>query len=226
MKILIIEDEVLLAASLKELLESSGFQATCVYKGTDGLAQALSGSYDLLILDIMLPDLDGFHIARELRRKNCSFPILMLTAKSDLEDRINGLDSGADYYLPKPFDVRELLSCVNALLRRQGEPVNELSYGNTILDLASNMLVCGDQTVRLSAKEFEVMHLLMQHQQKNLPKETILAKVWGYDNAGSGENHVEVYMGFLRKKLQSIGSNLRIEAARRLGYHLEVEQTC
>ena len=226
MKILIIEDEVLLADSLKELLESNGFQTICVYDGTSGLDLALSGDYDLLLLDVMLPDIDGFHIARELRRQHYTAPILMLTAKSDLEDRIHGLDSGADYYLPKPFDVRELLSCINALLRRQGEPVNELSYGNTILDLASNMLVCGDQNVRLSAKEYEVMHLLMQYQQKNLSKETILSKVWGYDDAGSGENHVEVYMGFLRKKLQSIGSNLRIEAARRLGYHLEVEQSC
>jgi len=225
MKILIIEDEVLLAASLKELLESNGFQADSVHDGKSGLMSALSGSYDLLLLDIMLPDMDGFQVTKQLRAQQFTAPILMLTAKSDLEDRIEGLDSGADYYLTKPFDVRELLSCINALLRRQGEVVNELSYGNTILDLAANMLVCADQSVRLSAKEFEVMHLLMQYQKKNLSKETILAQVWGYDSK-SGENHVEVYMGFLRKKLQSIGSNLRIEAARRLGYHLEVEQSC
>ena len=225
MKILIVEDEVLLADSLKELLESKGFQADTAFDGLSGLNLASSGSYDLLLLDIMLPDISGFQVAKQLRAGNSSLPILMLTAKSDLEDRIEGLDSGADYYLAKPFDVRELLSCINALLRRQGEPVNELSYGNTLLELASNMLVCGEQHVRLSAKEFEVMRLLMQYQHKNLPKETILAQVWGYD-ANSGENHVEVYMGFLRKKLQSIGSNLRIEAARRLGYHLEVEQSC
>ena len=166
MKILIIEDEVLLADSLKELLESKGFQADTAFDGQSGLDLASSGSYDLLLLDVMLPDISGFQVAKQLRAGNTSLPILMLTAKSDLEDRIEGLDSGADYYLAKPFD---------ALLRRQGEPVNELSYGNTLLELASNMLVCGDQHVRLSAKEFEVMHLLMQYQHTNLPKETILA---------------------------------------------------
>lgn len=150
-------------------------------------------------------------------------PILMLTAKSELEDRITGLNAGADYYLTKPFDTRELLACINALLRRQGTQVDEVTYGNTSLDLSSGMLVCGANTVRLSAKEFDIMRFLLQSGSRNLSKEVILARVWGYDS-DAVENHVEVYVGFLRKKLASIGSNIQIEAIRRMGYHLEVKE--
>ena len=146
----------------------------------------------------------------------------MLTARSGLEDRIQGLNAGADYYLTKPFDTRELLACINALLRRQGGQVDELTLGNTALELGSCTLVCGAQSVRLSAKEFDVMRFLLQARDSISPKETILAKVWGYDS-NAVENHVEVYVGFLRKKLHSIGSNIRIEAVRRLGYRLETD---
>jgi DNA-binding response OmpR family regulator len=222
MKILIIEDEKLLADSLTALLKSKGFDVEAVYDGEMGAEYAELGVYDLLILDVMMPKMNGYEVARSVRAKRCSTPILMLTAKSELEDRIEGLNAGADYYLTKPFDSRELLACINALLRRQGTQVDELSYGNTSLDLASGMLICGKNTVRLSAREFDVMRYLLQNQGRNLSKETILARVWGYDS-NAVENHVEVYVGFLRKKLQSIGSNVKIEAIRRLGYHLEVE---
>jgi len=141
-----------------------------------------------------------------------------------VEDRIIGLNAGADYYLTKPFDTRELLACVNALLRRQGKQVDELVYGNVSLDLNTCMLVCGEQEVRLSAREFDVMRFLLQAQDRIVSKEAILAKVWGYDS-NAVDNHVEVYVGFLRKKLKAIGSNVRIEAIRRLGYHLEVDKT-
>ena len=149
----------------------------------------------------------------------------MLTAKSGLEDRIEGLNAGADYYLTKPFDSRELLACINALLRRQGNQVDELVYGNTSLDLSSGMLICGGKSVRLSAREFDVMRFLFQSGERNLSKEVILSRVWGYDSEAV-ENHVEVYVGFLRKKLQSIGSNVKIVAIRRMGYHLEVTESC
>ena len=225
MKILIIEDEVLLANSLKHLLEAKGFQVEAVYDGESGAEYALLGVYDLLILDVMMPGMDGYEVARKVRANRRATPILMLTARSGLEDRIQGLNAGADYYLTKPFDSRELLACINALLRRQGNQVDELTFGNTVLDLASGMLVCGDKSVRLSAREFDVMRLLLQSQERNLSKEVILARVWGYDS-NAVENHVEVYVGFLRKKLKSIGSNIRIEAVRRLGYHLEVCTTC
>ena len=223
MKILIVEDEKLLADSIRTMLESKGFEVETVYDGESGADYAELGIYDLLILDVMMPKLDGYALARRVRRQRLGTPILMLTARSGLEDRIEGLNAGADYYLTKPFDMRELLACINALLRRQGNQVDELVFGNTALDLASSTLVCGEKSVRLSAREFEVMRLLMQYGGNNLSKELILAKVWGYDS-NAVENHAEVYIGFLRRKLASIGSNVRIETLRRLGYHLEVAE--
>ena len=225
MKILVIEDEKLLADSLKALLERKGFTVEVAYDGETGEEYAELGIYDLLILDVMMPKMDGYQVARQVRAKRCTTPILMLTAKSSLEDRIEGLNAGADYYLTKPFDTRELLACINALLRRQGSQIDELTYGNTSLDLASGILICGEKNVRLSAREFDVMRFLLQARDKNLSKEVILARVWGYDS-NAVENHVEVYMGFLRKKLASIGSNLRIVSIRRMGYHLEVDESC
>lgn len=225
MKILVIEDEKLLADSLKALLERKGFTVEVAYDGETGEEYAELGIYDLLILDVMMPKMDGYQVARQVRAKRCTTPILMLTAKSSLEDRIEGLNAGADYYLTKPFDTRELLACINALLRRQGSQIDELTYGNTSLDLASGILICGEKNVRLSAREFDVMRFLLQARDKNLSKEVILARVWGYDS-NAVENHVEVYMGFLRKKLASIDSNLRIVSIRRMGYHLEVDESC
>ncbi len=222
MKILIVEDEKLLADSLKIMLESKGFTVETVYNGIDGAEYAELGIYDLLILDVMMPGMNGFEVARSVRAKRCTTPILMLTARADLEDRIAGLNAGADYYLTKPFDTRELLACINALLRRQGNEVDEMVYGNTALDLSSGMLVCNGKSVRLSATEFDVMRYLFQSKGKNLSKEVILARVWGYDSEAV-ENHVEVYVGFLRRKLESIGSNIAIKAVRKLGYHLEVK---
>ncbi len=225
MKILIVEDEVLLANSLKTLLEKKGFTVEVAYDGETGKDYAETGVYDLLILDVMMPRLNGYELARQVRAERCATPILMLTAKGELEDRIEGLNAGADYYLTKPFDTRELLACINALLRRQGDQVDELRFGNTALDLDSGMLVCGAERVRLSAKEFDIMRFLLQSKGNNLSKEVLLARVWGFDS-NAVENHVEVYVGFLRKKLASIGSNVRIEAVRRLGYHLEVADAC
>lgn len=223
MKILVIEDEQLLAQSIKAVLEQKGFEVETVYDGETGAEYARLGIYDLLILDVMMPGLDGFQVAKALRAERCATPILMLTAKSGIEDRITGLNAGADYYLTKPFDTRELLACVNALLRRQGGQVDELRFGNTVLDLSSSQLLCGEKNQRLSAREFDVMRLLMQSRERILSKEVLLARVWGYES-NAVENHVEVYVGFLRKKLRAIGSDIRITAVRRLGYHLEVEE--
>ena len=223
MKILIIEDEKLLADSVKMLLERKGFEVECVYDGKTGEQYAELGVYDLLILDVMMPEMDGYQVAREVRAKRCSTPILMLTAKSGLEDRITGLNAGADYYLTKPFDTRELLACINALLRRQGGQVDEMNFGNTTLDLSTSILSCGEKSIRLSDREFDMMRFLLQSREKNLSKEVLLVRIWGFESNAT-ENHVEVYVGFLRKKLQSIGSNIRIEAIRRQGYHLEVDE--
>ena len=223
MKILVIEDEVLLANSIKALLENKGFDVECVHDGEDGALYAETGVYDLLILDVMMPKMNGYEVAKKVRFDRCTTPILMLTARSGIEDRLEGLNAGADYYLTKPFDSRELLACINVLLRRQGTQVNELVVGNTALDLGSCTLSCGENVVRLSAKEFDVMRFLMQTKGTVLPKEFILTRVWGFDS-NAVENHVEVYVAMLRKKLSYIGSNVRIEAIRRLGYVMEAKE--
>lgn len=223
MKILLIEDEKLLADSLKTLLTAKGFQVEAVYDGETGAEYAELGIYDLLILDVMMPGLDGYQVARRVRAKRCAVPILMLTAKSDIMDRIEGLNAGADYYLTKPFDSRELLACINALLRRQGNQVDALRFGNTELDLGTSMLHCGENSVRLSAREFDVMRSLLQAGDRITSKETLLARVWGYDS-NAVDNHVEVYIAFLRRKLSSIGSDVSIETQRRMGYYLECKE--
>ena len=219
MKILLIEDERLLADSLVDLLSAKGFQVEAVYDGETGAEYAELGIYDLLILDVMMPGLNGYEVARRVRAKRCSVPILMLTAKSDILDRIEGLNAGADYYLTKPFDSRELLACINALLRRQGNQVDVLRFGNTELDLGTSILHCGEQSVRLSAREFDVMRSLLQAGGRICSKESLLARVWGYDS-NAVDNHVEVYIAFLRRKLSSIGSDVSIETQRRMGYYL------
>lgn len=224
MKILIIEDERMLADSIKEMLERKGFQVEAVYDGESGMEYAELGIYDLLILDVMMPKMDGYEVARQVRMHRCNTPILMLTAKSDVQDRIAGLNAGADYYLTKPFDYGELLASINALLRRQAGQVNEMVFGNTILDLGTGMLMCGGKTVRLSAREFDVMRLLLRSGKRNLSKGAILSHIWGLES-NAVENHVEVYVAILRKKLSSIASDIKIVSIRGLGYHLEVKES-
>ena len=170
MRVLIVEDEKLLAESLKTLLERKGFTVETAFDGVSGAEYAETGIYDLLILDVMMPDMDGYAVARQVRQKRCTVPILMLTAKSDLPDRIEGLNAGADYYLTKPFDIVELLARIRALLRRQGGQVDRLVFGNTTLDLDADTLTCGEKKMRLSAKEFDVMRLLMQAGENNTPR--------------------------------------------------------
>ena len=162
MKILIVEDERLLAGSIEELLRNQGFEAEAVHDGETGLSYARTGVYDLVILDVMMPGKNGYEVAKALRSSHLGTPILMLTARSGLEDRITGLDAGADYYLTKPFDSRELTACVRALLRRQGSQVDEMGFGNTILDLSTAVLSCAGKEIRLSAKEFDILRLLFQ----------------------------------------------------------------
>ena len=217
MRILIVEQERLLADALKRMLEAKGFSVEAVYTVNDGARYAMQGIYDLLVLDV-----EGIKILRHMRERSRTVPTIILAAQCEVEDRINGMNAGADYYLEKPFDSRELIACINSLLRRQSNQSEGLTCGNTTLDLDTYMLVCGGKTVRLSAREFDVMRFMFQSQNKVIPKETILARVWGYDS-NAADNHVEVYVGFLRKKLVSIGSNVRIVALRRLGYQLQLE---
>ena len=224
MKILVIEDEKMLADSIKAMLQHNGFQVECVYDGEAGKEYAQLGIYDLLILDVMMPKIDGLEVARQVRRARCNTPILMLTARSDVAARIAGLNAGADYYLTKPFDSGELLASINALLRRQAGQVNEMVFGNTALDLETSTLLCEGKAVRLTAKEFDVMRLLLQSGMRNLSKSAIISYVWGLESYAA-ENHVEGYVAILRKRLSSIGSNVKIGSIRGLGYHLEVKES-
>ena len=221
MRILIISENRAIASGIEQQLQVKNLDTETVYSGEIGEEYAELGIYDLLILDSDLSEKSAYEIARSLRIKHCRMPIILLVQKCEVEERIKGMKSGVDYFLLQPYDVRELLASVDALLQRITDQAEEPYYGNTRLILASGKLVSGDQSIRLSAKEFEVMRLLLQAKDRLLSKEVILARVWGYDS-NAVENHVEVYVGFLRKKLRSIGSNLEIKAVRRMGYTLEI----
>ena len=225
MRILIIEDEVRLAGTLADMVSTEGYTADVSHDGEAGLDNALSGIYDAVVLDVMLPKLDGFEVLKKLRQAGVQTPVLMLTAKSDLIDRVHGLDLGADYYLTKPFENAEFLACLRAVLRRQAEITpDRLNYGDLTLTPAMGALRCGDRVLTLSAKELEIMRLLMLNQSAILPKETLLIKVWGYD-ADVGDNNVEAYISFLRKKLVLLRSSVTLNVVRRLGYRLEESKT-
>ena len=222
MRVLIVEDEVRLADTLRDLLELNGYTADVCHDGETGLDNALSGIYDVVLLDVMLPKRDGFSVLRQLRSEKSAVPVLMLTARSETEDKVTGLDSGADYYLTKPFHPRELLACVRALTRRQPElrEPEGLTCGDLRLEQEAFTLRCGDRSVRLSRKEYDMMELLMRNQRLVVSKESLLVKVWGYDSEAE-DNNVEVYISFLRKKLQYLRSAVKIRTSRMAGYCLE-----
>ena len=222
MRVLIVEDEVRLGDTLRDLLEMEGFSADVRRDGESGLDEALSGIYDVVILDVMLPKLDGFAVLRRLRGEGNAVPVLLLTARSEVSDKVEGLDCGADYYLTKPFEPRELLACVRALTRRQPElrSGDALSCGDLLLDRSAFTLSCGERSVRLSRKEFDIMELLMRNRRQILAKETLLLKVWGYESDAE-DNNVEVYISFLRKKLSHLRSQVKIRTIRMVGYCLE-----
>ena len=208
MRVLVIEDEVRLAATLQDLLELNGYTADVRHDGEAGLDEALTGIYDVIILDVMLPKMDGFTVLRKLREAGEATPVLMLTARSELSDRVEGLDRGADYYLTKPFEPRELMACVRALTRRQPELRN------------TDILSCAERSVRLSRKEFDMMEMLMLNQKLVITKEKLLVKIWGYESDAE-DNNVEVYISFLRKKLDHLRSQVKIKTIRMVGYCLE-----
>ncbi|HPR78438.1 MAG TPA: response regulator transcription factor, partial [Candidatus Limiplasma sp.] len=217
MRILIIEDEVRLAGTLADMAGEDGYTTDVANDGETGLDSALSGIYDAIVLDVMLPRLDGFEVLKQMRKEGIQTPVLMLTAKSDLVDRVHGLDLGADYYLTKPFENAEFLACLRAILRRQGDITPEsLHFGDLTLTPSRGSLRCRERVLTLSARELEMMRLLMLNQNSILPKETLLVKVWGYDT-DAGDNNVEAYISFLRKKLQLLRSTVTLNVVRRLG---------
>ena len=225
MRVLLVEDDRRLSAAVCKLLEKERIAVDPVYDGNDGLDWALGGEYDAVILDVMLPGMDGFSVLRELRKEKVSAPVLMLTARASLDDRLTGLDSGADYYLPKPFESAELVSCLRAITRRGDRaPVMSLSCGDISLDQKYGKLRNTEtgRDVKLGAKEFQLMEIFLRNPAQILPRETLQERVWGLDSDAE-YNSLEVYVSFLRKKLGFIGSRMKIRATRGVGYSLEEE---
>lgn len=223
MRILLVEDDKPLSAGVVRMLEQEHFAVDAAYTGSNGLDCALSGIYDAIILDVMLPEMDGFSVLEALRAGGIAAPVLMLTARSGLEDRVRGLNTGADYYLPKPFERSELIACLNAITRRKdAPPVHSLSFGNAALNREQAALTCGEtgKTVKLSAKEFQLLEFFMRNPGQVVPKETLLERVWGFENEAE-YNNLSVYLTFLRRKIAFVGANIEIRASRGLGYSLE-----
>ncbi|MBQ2738929.1 MAG: response regulator transcription factor [Oscillibacter sp.] len=222
MRVLIIEDEQRLAATLQDLLSLNHYTADICHDGESGLDNALTGIYDVILLDVMLPRLDGFSVLRSLRAQGNSTPVLMLTARSDVSDRVEGLDGGADYYLTKPFDPKELLACIRALSRRSPDlkQTENLTFGDLTLSKDTFSLSCGGRSIHLSRKEFDLCELFMRNRSQVITKETILLRIWGYES-GAEDNNVEVYISFLRRKLAHLKSRVKIRTIRMVGYRLE-----
>lgn len=222
MRILIVEDERALAEALQEILKQNHYTADISTDGASGLEAAKTGIYDLMILDRMLPKMDGITVLNQLRSSGAAMPVLMLTALGQAEQRIEGLDAGADDYLSKPFVIGELLARIRALLRRPCELLNDmLCFGDLTLDRNDCALCCGKQRIRLSAKELQLIETLFLHRSSVISREQIVQKIWGFD-CEAEYNNVEVYLSFIRRKIQTLGSSVRIKAARGLGYYLEV----
>lgn len=224
MQILIVEDEKRLAEALKQILTEQKYMADVVYDGVDGFEYGVSGIYDVIILDIMLPGKDGYQVAYELRKNKIDTPILMLTAKDTIPDKVSGLNSGADDYMTKPFAPEELLARIMALTRRKGEVVlDEQSFGDFDFNASTNTLSKDSKSVRLNFKEAEILKLLLANPEVIISKEDIITKVWGYDS-DAGSNNVEAYISFLRRKLNFINSSTEIKAVKKMGYRLEKKQ--
>ena len=222
MNILLVEDEIPLSNAVKKILEQHGFIVDAVYDGQSAVDYATGMDYGLIILDVMLPKLDGFEVLRILRRDGINAPILMLTARSTVPDKVTGLNSGADDYMTKPFDTEELLARVGALTRRTGEVIVEtVSYEDLTLGIKSALLSCGEQSVQLSRKEFEVLKIFMYNPSMTVTKDMLISNVWGIESEAT-DNNVEVYISFIRKKLKYLKSRVTIRTLQKIGYRLEV----
>lgn len=221
MRILIAEDELSLARALVKILEKNNYSADAVHNGDDAVVYMESGNYDAAIFDIMMPKTDGITAMKRLRESGCNIPILLLTAKSSVDDMVDGLDSGANYYLTKPFDTKALLAAIRVITRSENEVSLKLSYGNIVLDRSSYVLSSPAGTMHLTAKEFQILELLMSNPKRVISSEKFMERIWGFDSDAE-INVVWVYISYLRKKLRQLGSNVTIKASRNLGYFLEI----
>lgn len=223
MNILIVEDEAALAGAVEHILRKAGHTADYVADGQSALDYIRGFSYDLVLLDGMLPKLDGLAVLRQIRQEHIETPVLMLTARTTVPDKVAGLNAGADDYLTKPFDPEELLARVNAMTRRKGAMVlDELHFGDLTLQLNSALLCRGGKNVQLSPKEFQLARLMLAEPQMTYSKELLISRAWGLDSEAT-DNNVEAYISFLRKKLRYLGSNVTIKNLPKIGYRLEME---
>ena len=221
MRLLLAEDEKELAKALAVILRHNNYSVDVVHNGEDALCYLENADYDGAILDIMMPKVNGLTVLRRIREGGNVIPVLILTAKSEIDDRVEGLDAGADDYLTKPFAMKELLARVRAMLRRRTESVDtKLTFGDLTLELSSCMLCCGEAKTRLTNKEFQMLEMLITADGGIISVERFMDKIWGYDSE-TEQNVVWVYVSYLRRKLLSIGSKVEIEAHRNLGYSLE-----
>jgi DNA-binding response OmpR family regulator len=224
MKVLLVEDERALSDALSALMTKNKYSVETAYNGIEGLDAALTGRFDVILLDIMLPRLGGLEVLKSLRAEGIFTPVLLLTAKGEISDKVYGLDCGADDYLPKPFASEELFARIRALTRRKGEtmPDSGLTYGDLSLNLGALTLSGPSGIVQLTLKEFEILRMLMERPQFVIPKDDLIISVWGYD-AEVEHNTLEVYISFLRKKLLHLGSSVSISALRGVGYRMGSE---
>lgn len=222
MRLLLVEDEKQLSEALQQILIRNKYSVDAVYNGDEGLDYSLTGVYDVIILDIMLPKLNGLEILKMIRRRKISTPVILLTAKDSVEDKILGLDSGADDYLSKPFSPDELLARLRALTRRNGDFINEniLEFSDIRLNLSTYDMEVNDNSITLTQKEFEILKFFMQRPKLVVSKDDLITKLWGFDSDVE-HNNIEVYISFLRKKLAYVESNVKITTIRRVGYRLE-----
>ena len=221
MRILIVEDEVRLAEALGQIMLEHKYMVDIAYDGEEGYDYAMGDDYDVIVLDVMLPKMNGFEIVKKMREKKNSTPVILLTARDEVTDKITGLDSGADDYMTKPFEAEELLARIRALSRRQGEVITDvMQFGDLELSLSNYELRCKNKTVHLGFKEFEVLKILMSNLNQIIPKETLINKIWGADSDAE-DNNVEAYVSFLRKKMAYVESKVSVGTVRKVGYRLE-----
>ena len=220
MRLLLAEDERSLSRALVTILEKNNYTVDAVYNGEDALTFLLTGNYDTAILDIMMPKMDGITVPKRLRAQDNLVPIIMLTAKAEIDDKVLGLDSGANDYLTKPFDTKELLARIRAMTRSQKSADSRLAFGNVTLNRATFEISSPAGTFRLANKEFQMMEMLMSNPQQLISTERFMEKIWGYDS-DTEINVVWVYISYLRKKLVALGADIQIKATRNAGYSLE-----
>ena len=222
MKILIIEDEYSLADAIGETLKKENFDVKLVSNGIEGEEEALTGIYDLILLDIMLPRKNGFDVLKTLKEEKLDTPVIILTAKSEIYDKLNGLENGADDYITKPFHMRELVARIKVILKRKSniEDTNILELGDLKLDLSVGQMISNENRIAINGKELDLLEILLINKNQIVNRETLADKIWGY-NSDAEYNNVEVYISFLRKKLKLINSNVQIKTVRGLGYKIE-----